>query len=240
MNEHQQPYWSDDEPPRGAPATPLGLPFAERVPPKPAFLQRVPPELAFEEVEPTILGFPAEYAEDDEGSAGVSEPAIRTVVLRHADRLGGVALVSAGIAAGVSLWLPWRRGERDTGLSMARRGVTVFRSGIQELGHSGLWQALAVVLGGGALLLLGLLLFRRARAHRFVGLLALMVAVAAAAGVLVPLAAVDWSIHAFDLGMWFAVAVAGLGVLGALKAMLTAPHVQPGPRWPGRSRPAGS
>ena len=56
-------------------------------------------------------------------------------------------------------------------------------------------------------------------------LLNLLVALVAAAGVLVPLAAVDWDPDTIDTGFWFAVAVPVLGLLGALKALLT------GPRW---------
>jgi hypothetical protein len=93
------------------------------------------------------------------------------------------------------------------------------------LGHSGLWPPVVVVLGGAADLLLGLVLLRRARSHRPAGLLALLVTLAAAAGVVVPLANADWSVRSFGPGMWCAVAVVLLGGLGALKAMLTAPRV---------------
>jgi hypothetical protein len=221
--------------------------------PPPADLPReqtipLPPVPGADDVEPTILGFPAEFAEDADdsaradgsapvdGSPGRSGAAVQLAILRRADRFGGLALILAGVAAGMSLWLPWRRADGATGLSLARRGVAAFPSGIGELGRSGLWQPLAVVLGGGMLLVLGLLLLLRARSHRLVGVLALLVAVAAAAGVLVPLAAVNWSPVGFGLGMWFAVAVAALGVIGALKAMLTAPLVGPRPVWPRRAR----
>jgi hypothetical protein len=201
----------------------------------------LPPVPATSEPEPTILGFPAELAEDrgeDEhpGYRSVPGAAIQLAVLRRADRVGGLLLILAGVAAGVSLWLPWRRSGGATGLTLARRGVAVFGSGIDELGRSGLWQPLAVVLGGGMLLILGALLFLRARTHRLVGVLALFVAVAAAAGVSVPLADAGWSPAPFRPGMWCAVAVAGLGVLGALKAMLTGPLVRLRPGWSGRPR----
>jgi hypothetical protein len=201
----------------------------------------LPPVPVTGEVEPTILGFPAEFADDSDGGAPVSQPdgaeqVDVQAVLRRADLVGGVALILAGVAAGMSLWLPWRRDEGTTGLTLARRGVAVLGSGIGTLGRSDLWQPLAVVLGGGLLLILGLLLLLRARSHRLVGLVALLVGVAAATGVLVPLSAVDWSPAGFGLGMWFAVAVAALGVLGALKAMLTAPLVRPRPGWPARTR----
>ena len=194
---------------------------------------------AASDAEPNILGFPVEAAEDDGAASPVSDTdpwltatgsAAVPAAVRRAERLGGLALILAGVAAGLSLAVPWKRGDGATGLSLVLRGVADFRSGIDELGRSGYWQPLAVVLGGGALLLLGLLLLLRARTHRFVGLLALLVAVAAAAGVVVPLAAAAWSPAPFALGTWFAVGVAGLGLLGALKAMMTAPLIRSLPR----------
>lgn len=203
------------------------------------------PFAAFE-AEPNILGFPLEAAGDDVDSgypvpgtdpwAGALGSESVPAAIRRAERLGGLALVLAGVAAGLSLVVPWKRGDGATGLSLVLRGVGAFRSGIGELSRSGYWQPLAVVLGGGTLLLLGLLLFLRARTHRFVGVLALVVAVAAAAGVVVPLAAAGWSPAAFALGTWFAVGVAVLGLLGALKAMLTTPLVRMAPRGTGRAR----
>jgi hypothetical protein len=71
----------------------------------------------------------------------------------------------------------------------------------------------------------GLLVVLPARTHRFLGVLALLVSLVAGAGVLVPLAAVGWDPATVDTGFWFAVAVPVLGLLGALKALLT------GPRW---------
>jgi hypothetical protein len=152
----------------------------------------------------------------------------RVVVLRRAERVGGVALLLAGLTAAVSLWLPWGQGLDTTGLVLVWRGVDALASG--ELGDSGLWQPLAVVLGGAVLFLLGLLLFRRAHTHRLVGVLALLVSVTAAAGVLVLLADAGWDTDRLDLGMWFATAVPALGLLGALKAMLTTPRVTLQPR----------
>jgi hypothetical protein len=241
-----QPDGYGEEMARSGPPPAFDLPGEWTVP--------LPPVPAAGGMQPDILGFPAEFADDGAGErpAGVpasgplgqesetsGEPgnALELAVLRRADRIGGLALIFAGVAAGVSLWLPWRN-EGVTGLSLARQGVAVFGAGIGELGRSGLWQPLAVVLGGGALLVLGLLLLLRARTHRLVGVLALLVAVAAAAGVLLPLAAAGWSPASFRPGMWCAVAVAGLGVLGALKAMLTAPLVRLRPGWSGRSRAA--
>ena len=147
----------------------------------------------------------------------------RVVVLRRAERVGGVALLLAGLTAAVSLWLPWGQGLDTTGLVLVWRGVDALASG--ELGDSGLWQPLAVVLGGAVLFLLGLLLFRRAHTHRLVGVLALLVSVTAAAGVLELVADAGWETARLALGAWFAAAVPALGLLGALKAMLTSPRV---------------
>jgi hypothetical protein len=157
---------------------------------------------------------------------------VRLVVRRRADWPGGLLLVLAGVAASVSLELPWTRDASATGLARVRQGIAVLGLGIGELGASGLWQPLAVVLGGGTLLLLGLLLLVPARSHRLVGVLALLVAVCAAAGVLVPLADAGWQTARFGLGTWFAVAVAGLGLLGALEAMLVVPRVTVDARQP--------
>ena len=56
-------------------------------------------------------------------------------------------------------------------------------------------------------------------------MLALAAALTVTAAVLTLFAGTDWSTERFDLGMWVAVAVAGLGVLGALRAMLSLPRV---------------
>jgi hypothetical protein len=147
------------------------------------------------ETDPTILGFPAEYADEDDGADRIVDepgPAISTtievLVLRRADRVGGGALVLAGVAANVSLMLSWSSGDGPTGLSLVQRG------------------------------------------HRLLGVLALLVALAAAAAVVSLLADAGWVVDAFGPGMWCAVAVPVLGVLGALKAMLTPPLVSLEPR----------
>jgi peptidoglycan/LPS O-acetylase OafA/YrhL len=90
-----------------------------------------------------------------------------------------------------------------------------------------MWQPVFVVLGGGVLLVLGLLLLVPARRHRFLGLLALLVALAATTAVLVALGGVSWDLSRFDTGIYFAMAVAGLGLLGALKALATRARVAP-------------
>jgi hypothetical protein len=86
---------------------------------------------------------------------------------------------------------------------------------------TGFWQPLTIVLGGGLLLIFGLLMFVPAKTHRFLGILALIVSLAALAAVIVPLARAGWDFGEFDLGFWFAIAVPVLGLLGSLKALLT-------------------
>jgi hypothetical protein len=215
----QQPSPSAGEPPRSAPPPPPAIKIL------PEHTQPLGAAKAVHEEEPLILGLPAEYVADTGAQPVAHAAAAHVVVLRRADPVGGLALVLAGTAAGVSLGLPWFRGAGATGLSLFQQGVVIVPSGPGQVGRSGLWQPLVVVLGGGVLLLLGLLLFRNARTHRVVGVAALLVALAAAAGVVVPLADANWSARSFGPGMWCAVVVALLGVLGALKAMLTAAAV---------------
>jgi hypothetical protein len=189
--------------------------------------------------EPTILGFPAEFDPTADGGAElpvaeVAPPrapvpsgatAVPVVVLRT-EWVGGLALVLAGVTASVSLALPWFRGAQASGLTLVEEGLGVLKSGLGPFGRSGLWQPVVVVLAGGALLVLGLLLFRPARTHRVVGALALLATLAAVAGVIVPVADANWSTASFGPGMWLAVAVAVLGLVGAVKAMETAPHLR--------------
>jgi hypothetical protein len=181
--------------------------------------------------EPTLLGFPAEFSEDDDRDepplgeadphAALSSPEL--VFVRRADPFAAAALVLAGVAANVSLSLSWSPGEGPSGLSLVQRGVEALGSG--ELA-SGTWQPVVVVLSGGLLVLLGLLLLVPARAHRAVGLLALVVSLAAAAAVVLLIADTGLADERLGPGMWCAVAVPVLGLLGALKAMLTAPLVR--------------
>lgn len=162
---------------------------------------------------------------------------VQLLTVRRADPVAGVTLVLAGVSAAVSLLLPWYRGIDSTGLPAVRQGLVVLRSGAGALGSSGLWWPVAVVLGGGVLLLVGLLMFRRARTHRLLGVLALLIAMAAGAGVVVPLANANWSTASFAPGMWCAVAVAALGTLGAVKAMLTGPLIRLQPTTPVEAQP---
>jgi hypothetical protein len=252
----QQPYQPSDQAERQeipiSPASPI---WREQT------IPRIPVVRADPDGDPTILGFPAEVAQDQPATGGYAsgsavsapphahgaapyreelnpapeeQPAVapptrprRRVVLRRADGVGGLFLLLAGMAAGVSLLLRWRHGSGATGAALVRQGGEALRSGAGDLGRSGLWQPLAVVLGGAVLFALGLLLFVPARSHRLLGVVALFVALAVAAGVLVPLADANWNLDRFTIGMWFAVAVATLGLLGALKAMLTGPRHTP-------------
>lgn len=199
----------------------------------------IPGEVARERAvdrEPTLFGLPAEFAKgDDETERGAEPddvlPSDRDlVIVRRADRIGGSALVLAGVAANVSLTLSWSPGGGLDGLSLVERGVRVLGTGAPGSVPLSTWQPLVVVLSGGVLVLLGLLLLVPARAHRFVGLLALLASLAAAAAVVVLTAGIEWRPDRFGPGMWCAVAVPVLGLLGSLKAMLTAPLVTLGHR----------
>ncbi|MGY1606509.1 MULTISPECIES: hypothetical protein [unclassified Geodermatophilus] len=199
-----------------------------------------PPVDADDGTGPSILGFPPDPAEDDdvadvepapEGTevAGVAVRPGRLVYVRRPDVVGGVLLLLAGVADAASLWLPWERDRATTGLDLAARAVDVAREGVAGLGSTGLWQPATVAAGGVVLVVLGLLLLRPARGHRVSGVLALGVALAVAAAVVARLVDAGWDARLLGWGVWCAAAVAGLGVLGALKAMLTAPRVTTAP-----------
>jgi hypothetical protein len=145
----------------------------------------------------------------------------RPVAVRRPDVLGGLLLLLAGAAAGISLLLRWLDADDASGLDLVRRGFREFGDGLGTPFETGFWQPPTVVVGGAVLLVLGLLLFLPARRHRLLGLLALLVTAAVAAAVLVPLAQAGWDVGTFRVGFWFAVAVAVLGLLGSLKALLT-------------------
>jgi len=200
--------------------------------------------------EPTILGFPAEIVEHtspagivvdtgapaeapEDGDApdgSPSRPAL--TVLKRPEAFGAGALVLAGIAANVSLSLSWSPGEGPTGLSLVQRGGEALDSGLTETVRGDVWAPLVVVLSGGILVLLGFLLLVPARAHRAIGLLALVVSLAATTAVLFVVSDVGWQVDRFGPGTWCAVAVPVLGLLGSLKAMLTAPRVTLDPAEP--------
>ena len=146
----------------------------------------------------------------------------RPVALRGPESLGGLLLILAGIAAGISLLLDWLDGRRRSaaGASCATASTTS-----ATLVDSGLWQPLVVVLGGGVLFVLGAADVA-AGAHAPVPRRrsALLVSLAVAAAVLVPLADATWDLGFFGPGFWCAIAVAVLGLLGSLKAVLTGPR----------------
>ena len=145
----------------------------------------------------------------------------RPIAVRRSDVLAGLLLLLAGAAAAISLILPWLSGRDDGGLDLFRQGIDDAREGWGTLIDTGFWQPLTVIGAGGLLLVIGLLLLLPAKRHRFLGLLALIISGAAAAAVLVPLFQADWDLSTFDLGFWFAWAVPVLGLLGALKALVT-------------------
>jgi hypothetical protein len=146
------------------------------------------------------------------------------IALRRPDAFAALMLVLAGVAAAISLFLDWLSGEDESGLDLVGEGFDRFGEGIGEVFSTGFWQPLTIVLGGGVLLILGLLMFAPAKTHRFLGLLALLVSLAALAAVIVPLARAGWDFGEFDLGFWFAMAVPVLGLLGSLKALLSGPR----------------
>jgi hypothetical protein len=149
----------------------------------------------------------------------------RPVAFRRPDALAALLLILAGVAAAVSLPLRWVRGNKATGWDIAHRGIDAARSGLGKIFDLGYWEPMVVIAAGAVLFLLGLLMLLPARRHRFFGVLALLVALAAAAGVLTAMGQDHWKPSTYDLGMWFAVAVAALGLLGALKAMFTGPKL---------------
>jgi hypothetical protein len=158
--------------------------------------------------------------------AGTTAPdwSSRPVSVRRPDALAGLLLVLAGVAAGISLLLHWVHGSGDTGWRILRSALSTAGSDRSAFFTDGWWEPLVIVLGGGLLFLLGLLLLLPARTHRFLGTLALLVALGVTAAVLAPMAQDGWSTSSYDLGWWFAAAVAALGLLGALKAVLTGPR----------------
>jgi len=148
------------------------------------------------------------------------EYSARPVAFRGPESLGGLLLILAGIAAGISLLLDWLPGDGTTGLDLVRAGFADPRGSFSN----GLWQPLAIVLGGGVLFLLGVMMWLPLRTHRFLGVLGLLVSLAVTAGVLVPLALEGWDLGFFRAGFWCGIAVAALGLLGSLKAVFTGPR----------------
>ena len=143
----------------------------------------------------------------------------RPVAFRHPESLGGLLLILAGIAAGLSLLFDWLADDDASGLTLVREGF----GDLGGIFGNGMWQPLAIILGGGVLLVLGVLMWLPLRTHRFLGLLGLIISGIVAAGVLVPLYQADWDLSVFAVGFWFGIAVAVLGLLGSLKALFTGP-----------------
>lgn len=139
------------------------------------------------------------------------------VAVRGPESLGGLLLILAGVAAAVSLVLEWVDGEDATGLDLVRSGF----EDLDTIVDTGVWQPMAVVLGGGVLLVLGILMWLPARSHRFLGLLGLLVSGLIVWAVAVPLNDANWELEIFGPGFWCAITVAVLGVLGSLKALFT-------------------
>jgi hypothetical protein len=166
------------------------------------------------------------------GPATTPDYTPRPVAVRRADVLAGLLLLLAAAAAAISLLLRWLAGRDDTGLDLVRRGIDDARQGFGTVIGSGFWQPLTVVGGGALLLLLGLWMLLPAKRHRFAGLLALLVSAAVTTAVLVPLVKARWDPGTFDIGFWFACAVAVLGLLGALKALLTGRRYRQDPAVP--------
>lgn len=171
----------------------------------------------------------AAYPSVDAGAtAAGSRPAPATapeysparVAPRRQDPVASLLLLVSGIAAGMSLLLRWLADDGVTGLTLVRRGFSALDEGVGTVLTTGYVQPLTIVFGGGVLFLLGLLLLVPARRHRLVGLVALVVAVLVTLAVLVPLAIAGWDVGFFGVGFWFAIAVAVLGLLGGLKALL--------------------
>ena len=158
---------------------------------------------------------------DDDEPAWTPGPGTEPVEVRRADTVAGLLLLMAGMAAGVSLLVVWVVGGA-TGLELVRDGLA---GGAMPEGGAP-WQPPAVVGSGILLFVIGLLMYAPARTHRLLGVLALLVSMVAAAAVLVPLADAGWDLEAFPVGAWFPVAVAALGLVGALKAMSTGPRLR--------------
>jgi hypothetical protein len=190
--------------------------------------------------EPTLFGLPAEVAEepatggtaaaDAEPVAGlageVAGPPL--LVLRRPDTVAGTLLLVAGAAGGMSLFLPWVSHQEQLGLTLVQHVIDLGRQQFDQVLGSGLLLPLGVVAAGAALFVLGLLAFWPAPTHRVIGVLALVISLAVAAGVVVRLADADSNAVLTDPGVLCAVVVAAVGLLGALKAMLTTPRVLAG------------
>ena len=169
---------------------------------------------------PPTAAYPAVGSGATASGATTPEYYSAPIPAKRQDPAGSLILLMAGISAGVSLLLPWLADDDVTGLTLVRDGFTALGDGVGEVVGTGYVQPLTIVLGGGVLFLLGLLMLVPARRHRAVGLVALVVAVLVTVAVAVPLAIAGWDLGFFGIGFWFAIAVAVLGLLGALKALV--------------------
>jgi hypothetical protein len=142
------------------------------------------------------------------------------MALKRQDPVAALLLLVAGLLTGISVLLPWLADDDVTGLTLVKDAFTALGDSVGEVVRTGYIQPLTIVLGGGVLFVLGGLLLVPARGHRLVGLVALVVALLVAAAVLVPLAIAGWDLGEFGIGFWFAIAVAVLGLVGAIKALL--------------------
>ena len=157
------------------------------------------------------------YPPQDTGEHTAPVYAERPIALRRPESLGGLLLILAGIAAGLSLLMDWLADDDISGWGLVR-------AGFDDLGNifdEGLWQPLAIVLGGGLLFVLGICMWLPMRSHRFFGLLALLISLGVTAGVLVPFQDADWDIGSFGPGFYCAILVAVLGLLGSIKALIS-------------------
>jgi hypothetical protein len=151
----------------------------------------------------------------------------RPVAVRRPDVVAALLFLLAGIAAATSLVMRWVHGDAVTGWGLMRRAFNdLVQMGPGEVFRSGLWQPVAMVLAGGLLFLLGLLMLVPARSHRVLGVLALLITLGAAAGVLVAISQPTWQLSRFDTGFWLAVGAVVLGFVGSLKAMLSGPRLR--------------
>jgi hypothetical protein len=142
------------------------------------------------------------------------------MALKRQDPVAALLLLVAGLLTGISVLLPWLADDDVTGLTLVKDAFTALGDSVGEVVRTGYIQPLTIVLGGGVLFVLGGLLLVPARGHRLVGLVALVVALLVAAAVLVPLAIAGWDLGEFGIGFWFAIAVAVLGLVGGIKALL--------------------
>lgn len=128
---------------------------------------------------------------------------------RRVDGVGALLLILAGAAAAGAMLLPWvadLSGATDTGF---------------ELVQGRHWDAVAVLSGGGLVLLMGLALLIPMRHHRAVGFLALIGALAVTAAVVRLILKDAFTLDLVGLGFAAAAECAALGLLGAFKALLT-------------------